>query len=106
MLLEKDARHVPVLIGLLFENEHSPHLRSPNDPSLISAPSLTEEGHIGCAPRPSLSVGFPVCRRERDRLGHWEESLWQAQQFRTQLKSPWEHLFLHTGSNHGVLQDV
>lgn len=52
MLLEKDAGHVPVLIGLLFENEHSPHLRSPNDPSLISAPSLTEEGHVGYAPLP------------------------------------------------------
>lgn len=117
MLLEKDAGRVPVLIGLLFKNEHSPHPRSPYDPSLISAPSLTEEGRVGCTPcvswigpPPSLSVGFPVCRRERDWLDNalatGRKVCDKHSNSDTQLKSPWEHLFLHTGNNQGVLQGV
>lgn len=37
---EEDAGQASVLIGLLFGNERSPHPRSPNDPSLTSAPLL------------------------------------------------------------------
>lgn len=51
-----------------------------NDP-LTSALSLSEACHVGCAPcvslvaSLSLSVGFPVSKRERDRFGNPREAL-------------------------------
>jgi hypothetical protein len=93
--LEEDVPHATVLMGLLFGNEQCFHPRSPKWPllnlcflSYCQLCWLCPMCVLGRFPL-SLSIGFPVSKRERNRLDNAlealslrEQSLWRALQVR------------------------